>query len=215
MTCTHCCGADQLFDKKGADKEMKKYKKRGPGKVTKQLIAQISEGNDFYEKSLLDIGGGIGAIQWAFLDRGGIHAIAVDASNNYQKVARFHAENLGYEKQVSFIFGDFVNISREIGQVDFVTMDKVLCCYPDYQSLLGAALEKCKEGIAISYPIKGIISQLFVLVENAYFKLRNIAFRTYLHSPAEIENFIKTRGFEITHKGISFPWHVQVYRRFK
>jgi magnesium-protoporphyrin O-methyltransferase len=213
MTCTHCCGADQLFDLKGAQKKLKKFKKKGPEKVTKKLIEQLSEGNEFCEKSLLDIGGGIGAIQWEFLNKGGLHSTGVDASNNYQKVAKSHAEQIGFADRVSFVFGDFVDKSKEIPQRDFVTMDKVLCCYPDYRSLLEAALKKCKEGIAISYPVQGIVPRLFVMVENTYFKLRKIAFRTYLHSPTEIEERIKSHGFEITHKSISYPWHIQVYRR--
>ena len=88
MTCKHCCGADQLFNLKGAEKELKKYRKKGPGKVTTKLIELLTGHDDLAGKTLLDIGGGIGAIQWGFLENGGKYTIDVDASNGYQHVAR-------------------------------------------------------------------------------------------------------------------------------
>jgi hypothetical protein len=213
MTCTHCCGADQLFDLKGAEKELKKYKKKGPGSVTKRLIDYLSDNNKLEGKSLLDIGGGIGSIQWDFLKRGGSKTIDVDASNGYQQVAKALADEQDYSEKATFVPGDFVDKSAEIPKVDFVTMDKVLCCYPDYQSLLEAALNKCNESIIISFPLGGPIAGLYVGIENFYFKLRNIAFSTFIHPPKQIESFITDHGFEITQKSISFPWHIQAYRR--
>lgn len=213
MACEHCCGADQIFDLKGAEKKLKKYKKNGPGTVTKRLINFLSESNQLDGKSLLDIGGGIGAIQWDFLHGGGDLTIDVDASKSYQQVASDYAAELGYGQKVKFVFGDFVDKSAEIPEVDFVTMDKVLCCYPNYQSLLEAALYKCKESIIISFPVGGPIARLFAVLENLYFKIKKIAFGTYIHSPKQIEELIKSHGFEMTKKSISFPWHIQSYRR--
>src|SRR5210317_2078811 len=95
MTCNHCCGADRLFDLKGAKKELKKYKKKGPGKSSKRIISFIFA-NDTLGKSLLDIGGGIGALQWAFFKQGGIKTFDVDASLGYLNVAESYAIENGY-----------------------------------------------------------------------------------------------------------------------
>jgi hypothetical protein len=63
MTCCgHCRDAGDFFNDKTARKELRRYKRRGPDKPTRLLIKSIrNEGAD--NKSLLDIGGGIGAIQ--------------------------------------------------------------------------------------------------------------------------------------------------------
>ena len=120
---------------------------------------------------------------------------------------------MGFNGRNLRFIGDFVDKSAEIGDADFVTMDKVLCCYPDYEALLEKALSKCKKSIVISYPIGGLISELVVQLNKIYFYFKKNPFRTYIHSPKEIEAFIKDHGFELKHKSISFPWHVQVYQR--
>lgn len=210
MTCKHCCGADRFFDLKGAQKEMKKFKRKGAGKSTKRLIKLLFPQN-VKEKTLLDIGGGIGVIQWSFLEKGGKNTMDVDASNGYLEVAKSYAEENDYMDKVRFLYGDLVEKAVEINTYDFVTLDKVVCCYPDYESLLGLALKKCDKTIALTFPLGGPISKIIAQMEQVYFYFKKIPFGTYIHSPDEIEKFIHSKGFKTVHKKISFPWHVQVY----
>ena len=37
MSCSHCCGANQLFDQKIAKRDLKRYLKKGPKKATRLL----------------------------------------------------------------------------------------------------------------------------------------------------------------------------------
>ena len=212
MTCDHCCGAEKLFDLKGARKELKKYRKKGAGKATRALIRQtFSVG--IRNKSLLDIGGGIGAIQWAFLEGEGQTTTDVDASLGYLEVAQSYAEENKYDEKTHFVHGDFVDRHQDVTIADFVTLDKVLCCYPDYKALLKYAAEKCDDTIGVVYPLGGPILQIFALLNKVYFYLKKNPFRTYVHSPREVEQFICNQGFELVEKSIRFPWHVQSYRR--
>ena len=212
MTCNHCCGADQLFDLKGAKKELKKYRKKGPGKTTKRLINLLFK-DGVMDLTLLDIGGGIGTIQWAFLKNGGRSTVNVDASGGYISVARSYAEEQGYIKKANFVKGDFVDIAEDIPESDFLALDKVICCYPDYKSLIAESLKKCKRSIGLTYPFGGIISKIITNLSRIYFYLKKNPFRTYIHNPTEVKQFILDHGFEITEKTTSFPWHVQVYRK--
>ncbi len=213
MTCKHCCGADQLFDIKGAKKELKKYKRKGPGKSTNKLIKLIFGKVDLNGKSLLDIGGGIGAIQWGFLKNGGEATMHIDASQSYLLTAEQYASEHNFADRTSFVFGDFVEKAGELASYDYITLDKVICCYPDYKSLLREATKKCHNSIAVTYPFGGFISRLIASFNKIYFYVKKNPFRTYIHSPKEIERFILTQGFEIKEKCKSFPWHVQIYRR--
>jgi magnesium-protoporphyrin O-methyltransferase len=214
MPCEHCCGADQFFDLKVARKKMKYYKRKGPGKATKKLLSLFST-QQIQEKSLLDIGGGIGAIQWYFLENGAKRTTDVDASNAYISVAKAHAEEKNLLDIMEFHGGDFLDKSSEISAHDFVTLDKVVCCYPDYQHLLGMALDKCNETIALTFPLGGLLSKILELMENLYFSFKKNPFRTFIHSPRAIEGFIVSSGFEPVEKRVSFPWHVQMHRRLK
>jgi len=213
MTCKHCCGADQLFDLKGARKELKKYQKKGPGKSTSKLIKLIFGREDLNGKLLLDIGGGIGKIQWAFLQNGGGKSVDVDASLGYLQVAEEFASANDFSGKASFFHGDFVDHCKEIEVADFVTLDKVICCYPDYKSLLKNSLEKCKNSIGIIYPLGGLLSRAYTQISTLYFLIKKNPFRTYIHPPHEVEEFIMDHGFKACHKNIAFPWHVQVYER--
>ena len=120
MACEYCCGADQLFDLKGARTELKKYRKKGPGKPTRKLIELLFKpGVD--NKTLLDIGGGIGAIQWTFLDFGGRSTTDIDASEGYLSVANSYAEERGYQQKVDFKKGDFVDYADNVISSDFIS----------------------------------------------------------------------------------------------
>jgi magnesium-protoporphyrin O-methyltransferase len=212
MTCGHCCGADQLFDLKGAQKEMKKYRKKGPGKSTKTLIETLFSRNT-ENKTLLDVGGGIGALQWYFLENGGLYTKGVDASRGYLHVAGQYAKEKGWKEQTSFLFGDLVNHAKNLTAYDFVTLDKVICCYPDYEALLTSSLEKCTGTIGVVYPLGGLLPKLLIQFNRLYFYITKNPFRTYIHSPKAIREFINSHGFTMVSKKISFPWHVQVYQR--
>jgi len=212
MTCNHCCGADKLFDLKGAKKELKKFRKKGPGKATKKLLEQILAHN-VESRSLLDIGGGIGAIQWAFLENNGKSTTDVDASLGYLTVAQSYAEEYNYKENTHFLHGDFVDQHQLVAKADFVTLDKVICCYPEYRSLLKNALDKCDDTIGLVYPVGGPILKLFAFFNKIYFYLKKNPFRTYVHSPLEVEQFICNQGFEMVSRAVKFPWHIQSYRR--
>ena len=214
MTCNHCCGADRFFDLKGAQKRMKNYKRKGAGKSTKKLLKLLSTQN-ITDKTLLDIGGGVGAIQWNFLEKGGKNTMDVDASNGYIDVAKSYAAENDFVEKAQFLNGDFVDMSEEISAYDFVTLDKVVCCYPDYHSLLGLAIQKCNNTIALTFPLAGPISKITAVFENIYFTFKKNPFRTYIHSPDDIEKFILSKGFKIVSKKVSFPWHVRVYQNVK
>ena len=137
----------------------------------------------------------------------------VDASNGYLEVVKSHAVENDYMDKAQFQYGDFVEKANEINMYDFVTLDKVVCCYPDYESLLDQALKKCENTIALIFPIGGPIPKIFVQIEKIYFYLKKISFGTYIHSPRDIEKFIVSKGFKTVHKKISFPWHVQIYTK--
>lgn len=211
MGCEHCCGADMLFDLKSAQKELRSYKKRGPRKTTKKLLALLS-GYDQKGKSLLDIGGGIGAIQWEFVRNGGIKTTDVDSSSGYITVASDYAKEISHN-DANFKISDFNDVQEELDRHDFVSLDKVICCYPEYKNLLGNALNKTGTAIAITMPLGGWLSILFAQLTTIYLILRKNPFRSYIHSPKQIHNYIESSGFRLSEKALSFPWLVRVYER--
>jgi len=211
VSCEHCCGADRLFNLKSAQKELLSYRKKGPRKSTKKLLLLLS-GYDQKGKSLLDIGGGIGAIQWEFVNNGGVKTTDVDSSSGYLSVATGYAREIKHEA-ASFRMADFNDVHEEVDRHDFVSLDKVICCYPDYKKLLGNALDKTGTSMALSMPLGGWISKFMNQFTRVYLVFKKNKFRTYIHSPKKVHAFIESRGFRLAEKSISFPWLVRVYER--
>ena len=96
------CSTDGFNKEFGADRatnELKDYFKKGPKGNTKLLIDTIKL-YDIKGKSLLDIGGGVGVIQFQLLDLGIKSVQSIDASTAYIKKAKEGAEKLGYGAQI-------------------------------------------------------------------------------------------------------------------
>jgi len=214
ITCEHCCGADLFFDNKAAKKQMRTYLKKGSKGVTKKLIKAI-QSKENKNKSLLDIGGGVGAVQWYFLQKPDTTTTDIDASSSYLKLAQEYAQKNNWEKRAKFIQSDFIDYANQLKIHDIVTMDKVVCCYPDYHKLLTLALSKSKHTFALSYPMGGYIAKFIAEIENFYLNLKKNPFRPYIHSPKAIRELITSQGFVNVYRSTKFPWHIEVYERTK
>ncbi|MCH7500500.1 MAG: methyltransferase domain-containing protein [Nitrospinae bacterium] len=103
--------------------------------MTTDLIAFLKE-HEVTGKSLLDIGGGIGAIQHELVAAGAARVTSVDASSGYLAISRKEAESRGYADRASYHYGDFVDLADSVDDADIVTLDKVLCCYDKVDDLV-------------------------------------------------------------------------------
>ena len=207
----HCCGADKLFDKKTAKKQYKSYLKNGPSRVTKKLIGQLEKTNT--GSSLLDVGGGIGAIQWWFLNHGGKQTYGIDASSGYTELVMEHAEKNNLKESAHFILGDFISKSKELPQVNHITLDKVICCYPNFETILNLACTTSLNTVSLSYPMDGFISDIFRSFGVLYMKMTGNPFKPYVHRVASVRALFIENGFELKARELSFPWHIETYAK--
>src|SRR6478752_1617761 len=83
------CQCDCLrarFDAKVAEDDLRAYRKDGPDRTTSLLVERLLAAG-VAERTLIDVGGGIGAIQLELLSNGLASAIDVDVSPSYVEVA--------------------------------------------------------------------------------------------------------------------------------
>ena len=125
MTCPHCQGAEKIFDRDTAERELKAYRVHGPGTTTRLLIAALKAAG-VADLTLLDIGGGVGAIQHELLKDGARSAIALDASTAYLHAAKKEAERQGHADRIDYQQGDFVALGPQLPKADIVTLEKVI-----------------------------------------------------------------------------------------
>jgi magnesium-protoporphyrin O-methyltransferase len=208
----HCCGADLFFDPKQAAKEYKKYLKKGPSRVTAKLIQQLMS-HSLSSKSLVDVGGGIGAIQWWFLGNGGKSTSDIDASSGYLNQAKQHAEENGWGNKTEFLLGNCIDLYSQIGTTEIVTLDKVICCYPNFKEIIGASCEKATEAVSLSYPMDGFISSTLRSIMDFFMSFQKNPFRPFIHPINEIRQTFTQNGFIRASHDLAFPWHIETYVR--
>lgn len=214
MTCAHCCGAESIFDKKEANKNLKTYRKKGPNKTTKILIDALCK-EDIEGLSLLDIGGGIGVIQHELLKKGISETTDIDASPSYIEVAKDIMKENKTVDRMSFIHGDFIDVSQNIDNQDIVTLERVVCCYPDAQKLINESTAKAKQYYAFIYPMDTFMSKAFNRILRLYFVLKRNPFRTFIHSEQMMNDLVVSNGFERIYHSKAFPWRISVFKRVK
>ncbi|MDH3944037.1 MAG: methyltransferase, partial [Anaerolineae bacterium] len=151
MDCCHCEGIEVQFDREKAAKKLDRYRKKGPQKTTRILVdALTQQGVDGL--SLLDVGGGIGAIQHELIEQGVSQAVNYEASSAYVEACKQEAQRRGHDEHIKHIRGDFAHIESQVPEMDIVTLERVICCYPDMPSLVEQSCRKAKRLLGLVYP---------------------------------------------------------------
>src|SRR5262245_46251582 len=118
MPLCHCSPADNFFDPRKARRELKRFRKKGPFPWTRQLLDAIEQAPLAAGPTLLDIGGGVGAIHHHLLEKGFSHATHIDAAIAYVDAAKDETQRRGHAGRVSFSHGDFHELVKTAPEAD-------------------------------------------------------------------------------------------------
>jgi magnesium-protoporphyrin O-methyltransferase len=163
--------------------------------------------------ALLDIGGGIGVIHHELLKDVADEATHVDASAAYLKEATSEAARRGHLERVRFIHADFTDVAPELPPADIVTLDRVVCCYPDFRRLLKAAADHSRRALAFTYPRETWYLRFGLQVINFFQRFRRDPFRVFLHPVEEMDALLRKEGLErVSHRRL-FVWEMALYQR--
>ncbi len=212
VCCSHCQGADSLFNRQKAEADLRDYRKNGAGGTTKRLLDALKT-VDVTGMTLLDIGGGVGVIQHE-LAAAGVGAITdVDASGAYLQAAQSEAERRGYRSSAAYLHGDFVALAERIDPADIVTMDRVICCYPHVEALVSAAASRTRRYFAVVYPRDTWLARLATPFLNLVFTFQRSPFRTFVHPSAIVERIAAANHLQKSRHYEGWLWQVVVYAR--
>jgi SAM-dependent methyltransferase len=212
MPCNCCEIIDGAFGEKEAKSQLKDYRRKGPAKQTR-LILEAIRSLHLENAELLDIGGGIGAIHHELLEDGASTATHVDASSAYLKEAKNEAARLGHTNRVKFIHADFTDVEANLPRVDVVTLDRVVCCYPDFHRLLGAAARHSQRALAMTYPREAWYFRMAWPLMNFLQRIRKDPFRVFLHPVPEMDALLRREGFKRVAVRRLFVWEMVLYQR--
>jgi 2-polyprenyl-3-methyl-5-hydroxy-6-metoxy-1,4-benzoquinol methylase len=212
MTCAHCRDLPDLFDRKLAALELKRYRRRGPAKTTRMLLDALL-GQGVRDVTVLDIGGGVGAVQLELLAAGARRVVNADASPAYQTVVRGEAERRGTLDRIEFYLGDFVELAPALPAMDVVTLDRVICCYPDMAALVQTSAAHARSLWGAVFPRERRSVRAVLGLFNLWQRIRRKAFRVYVHPTTRVEQELRAQGLAPLFVGRTFVWQVMVWGR--
>jgi 2-polyprenyl-3-methyl-5-hydroxy-6-metoxy-1,4-benzoquinol methylase len=213
MTGCCCQGVDELFGERTARHDLRRYRKRGPSTPTRMLLDAIRR-EGIEHASVLDIGGGIGVIQLELLDAGAERATSVEASAAYLRAAREEAERRGSTDRITYRAGDFVAFADRVEHADVVTLDRVICCYPDMEALVGRSADRARRLYGLVYPQDRWWVALGIRTTNLIMRLTRRTFRAHLHRTSAVEAVAREHGLTPKLARRAGPiWQVAVYAR--
>lgn len=211
---SECCnpaGYRHLFNQKEARRNLRRYEKKGLGGIVERMVGYlVSRGME--GRSVLEAGGGIGAVQIELLRAGAARATNVELSGGYEAVAGELLEREGLADRVERRVGDFCEVSSQL-IADDVVMNRVICCYPYMNRLMDAALSSSRRFVAATFPRDHLISKIGIALGNGYFRVRGVDFRGYVHPPDAIVAAGTSGGFEVVYRDQDFGWNAVVFEK--
>ena len=212
MCACQCRDYETLWDAEHAAKDLKRYRAKGPDKTTRLLVGAL-KAQGVENASILDIGAGIGVVHHELLSAGAQSATHVDATTANIRAAKDETARRRHDDQVTFLQGDFVALSPDIPAADVVTLDRVICCYPEMDSLVSASGAKARRLYGAVYPRERPLVKAIIALGNAVRRLRGTAFRSYAHSIRAIDATLAKEGLTQVSVTDTFAWRVAVYSR--
>jgi magnesium-protoporphyrin O-methyltransferase len=210
-----CCtpkGYSQIFSERGARAQARDYRRKGLDATSRRIVDLLME-RGVEGLTLLEVGGGIGAIQIELLKAGLARAISVELTPTYEESAGELLREAGLQDRVERLVMDFVVAAAEVQAADIVVMNRVVCCYPDLPRLEGAAAEHALQTLVMSFPKERWWTRVIVWMANVGMAMTRREFRLFLHPVAQIEAVGEARGLKTSARCPGAFWEIAAMER--
>jgi hypothetical protein len=208
-----CCAPRyrKVFSKRLARRDARRYRRKGLDKTAQLIVDRLTE-RGVADATVLEVGGGVGAVDIELLKAGAREATVVELSEEYDaEAAELLAEN-GLDERVARRHGDFVELEGIVEAADVVVMHRVVCCYPDPEALVGAAAGHARRLLALSFPRDSWWVRVGWYAVDVWFRLV-YRFASFVHPRERILAAAARSGFAPVHEHSGRIWHVAVLER--
>jgi 2-polyprenyl-3-methyl-5-hydroxy-6-metoxy-1,4-benzoquinol methylase len=191
-----CCPSrdyHRFFNQRFARRLANRYRKRGLDQTARTMVEFLREVG-LEGASVLEIGGGVGEIQVELLQAGAARAQNLELSPAYEQQARMLAEQAGVQGRLDWRIHDLAEDPGAVAPADLVVLHRVVCCYSDYERLLGAAADHARRALVFSYPPRNPLSRAFYRVFNLVLRLTRSSFRGFAHPPGAMLAVLEDHG---------------------
>jgi len=212
---SECCspkGYRWVFSERSARAEAKRYRRKGLDSTSRRIVDfLVAQGVE--DRTVLEVGGGIGAIQIELLKAGASRATSVELTPTYEEEARGLLEEAGLADRVDRKLMDFAQDAGQVAPADVVIMNRVICCYPDMPRLAGAAAGHARQVLVMSYPRYTWWTRIGLGTSNVMLRLLRREFHIFVHRPDRIIATSRAQGLEPVLDQSGVLWTVAGLRR--
>jgi len=185
----------------------KRYRKRGLDKTARRMVSFL-EARGVEGATVLEVGGGVGEIQIELLERGAARSVNLELSPAYEEEAARLLGEHGLEGRADRRLHDIAEEPEGVEPADVVVLHRVVCCYPDYERLLGAVASHARRAVVFSYPPRNLLSRAWVAGANLALRVMRREYRTFAHPPRAMLAVLEQRGLRKTYAGRTLVWQV-------
>jgi magnesium-protoporphyrin O-methyltransferase len=210
-----CCdarGCDEFFSERVAKRDAEHYRSKGLSKTAQQLV-DLAARDGIDGMTVLEVGGGVGAIQLELLERGATRTTNVELSPAYEPYAAQIADAAGLSGRSDRRILDFAVAGDTIDAADVVVLHRVICCYPDLDRLLGAAADHAGARLLLTFPRRAFWTRTAFAGVNLVQWIRRRTFRVYVHAPDAIASIAAERGLHPMGHQRGVVWESQGFAR--
>ncbi len=207
-----CCkpgGYERLFSAKQARLDARRYRKRGLAGTSRDL-AELA--GDVSGATVLEVGGGVGAIELELLAAGADRATNVELSGEYEEEAEKLIAERGLGERVDRRVADFV--AEPVEPHDVVVMHRVVCCYPDVDLLVSVAAAHTQRRLLLTYPRERPWTRAGIWAINLFMRISRSSFRAFVHPVARMTAAAEREGLTLERRERpGLIWENAVYER--
>jgi hypothetical protein len=185
-----------MFSPRVARRSLERYRRRGLDPLERRMLETVPR-TDVDGASVLEIGGGIGALQTELLRAGAARGEVVELVDAYEPYARELAREQGLSDRSGFRVLDVLENPDAVDPAAIVILSRVVCCSPDGLALTELAGRLAQRALLVSFPRDRFLVRLGIRLVNVWQRLSRRSFRVFLHPPAALLAAAEGQGLRL------------------
>ena len=195
----------KVFGERTARRDARRYRKRGLRDSEREIVDALRGRAD----TVLEVGGGIGAIEIELLKAGASRATNAELSPSYEEVGAELAREAGVGERLSYRVANIAE--EELEPADAVVLHRVVCCYPAGDLLVARAAEHAHSLLALTFPRETWWVRAAVRAVNTALWALRLRFRIYVHPVDRLLS--SARGMRVTSGRRGLFWQTAILER--
>ncbi|HEY6958813.1 MAG TPA: SAM-dependent methyltransferase [Candidatus Limnocylindria bacterium] len=211
MGCCRPGDLDDVFGEERATADARTYRRRGLDREARAIVEALRDRVTGW--TVLEAGGGVGAIQLELLRAGAARATNVELASGYEPSALELITEAGVADRVARLIGDFVSEAPALEDADVVILHRVVCCYPDADAMMRAAARRARRMLLVTVPVDRWWTRLGVRILDIPLALRRSKLRVRVHPNAVLRAAAEREGLRVVSRRGRFAWQLFTFAR--